>query len=265
MALSSSLMCSVSSSHRSVRSSSLRQPPLVDQTVSSISLPVRGHRAVVALAMDSSRIDTAVPTTEDSKATNITVGSAETAEASKGDPEWIVLHTNGEIGSGNSGGRGGFLYPTFQARWVLGTIFCVAIPLYKRMRRIEEKVEKTAETAIEVIEKVSEVTEKVASDVANALPGDGNIKEAALKIEKIAEEVDKDAEKAEAILHKVDEIREEVDAIVNPIIKEGESIKKEKQEEDKSKHITEKENQEKEEAKPSTDQSETNGESNDQK
>lgn len=67
------------------------------------------------------------------------------------------------------------------------------------------------------------------------------------------------------LLEQVDEIREEVDAIVNPIIKEGESIKKEKQEEDKSKHITEKENQEKEEAKPSTDQSETNGESNDQK
>lgn len=67
------------------------------------------------------------------------------------------------------------------------------------------------------------------------------------------------------LLEQVDEIREEVDAIVNPIIKEGESIKKEKQEEDKSKHITEKENQEKEEAKPSTDQSQTNGESNDQK
>lgn len=71
------------------------------------------------------------------------------------------------------------------------------------MLHLLDKVEKTAETAIEVIEKVSEVTEKVASDVANALPGDGNIKEAALKIEKIAEEVDKDAGKAEAILHKV--------------------------------------------------------------
>ncbi|OAY65017.1 hypothetical protein ACMD2_12777 [Ananas comosus] len=265
MALSSSLMRSVSSSHRSVRSSSLRQPPLVDQTVSSISLPVRGHRAVVALAMDSSRIDTAVPTTEDSKETNTTVGSAETAEATKGDPETLSNYVFREHDYYKVDSTAYERRDRFGARWVLGTIFCVAIPLYKRMRRIEDKVEKTAETAIEVIEKVSEVTEKVASDVANALPGDGNIKEAALKIEKIAEEVDKDAGKAEAILHKVDEIREEVDAIVNPIIKEGESVKKEKQEEDKSKHITEKENQEKEEAKPSTDQSQTNGESNDQK
>lgn len=63
-------------------------------------------------------------------------------------------------------------------------------------------LEKAAETVLETVEKVAEITEEIASDVADVLPG-GSLKEQALKIEAIADQIDKDAEKAEAFLHKV--------------------------------------------------------------
>lgn len=66
-----------------------------------------------------------------------------------------------------------------------------------------DEVETTAESVIVVVEKVAEVTEKVAANIANGLPGDGKVKTAALKIEDIAEQVDKDADKAEAFIRKV--------------------------------------------------------------
>ena len=64
-------------------------------------------------------------------------------------------------------------------------------------------VEKAAETILKTVEKVAEITEEIASDVADVLPGDGRLKEEVLKIENIADQIDKDAEKAEAFLHKV--------------------------------------------------------------
>lgn len=65
-------------------------------------------------------------------------------------------------------------------------------------------IEKVAEVALETVEKLAEVTEKIASDVAAALPEGDSLKEKALLIEKIAEKVEHDAKLAEAIIHEVD-------------------------------------------------------------
>lgn len=121
-------------------------------------------------------------------------------------------------------------------------------------------MEKAAETALETIEKVAEFTEKIASDVADALPGDGRLKKAALKIEAIADQVDNDAEKAEALLHKVDQIEEKVDELMEPIIDKGEDREKEIQGEKEAK---EEEIKADKEANPSTAQSKATGETSD--
>ncbi|KAL6650812.1 hypothetical protein ACP70R_009737 [Stipagrostis hirtigluma subsp. patula] len=103
------------------------------------------------------------------------------------------------------------------AKWVVGAVI-VAIPIYRKIRTLENKVEKTAEVAIEVVDTVAEATEKVAGEIAEAFPGNEDLKEAASKIKKVADVIEEDAEKAEALIHKVDEIKNEVDSIVDPII-----------------------------------------------
>uniref|UniRef100_A0A0A9D110 Uncharacterized protein n=1 Tax=Arundo donax TaxID=35708 RepID=A0A0A9D110_ARUDO len=103
------------------------------------------------------------------------------------------------------------------AKWVVGAVI-VAIPVYRRMRTLEDKIEKTAEVAVEVIDTVAEATEKVAGEVVEAFPENENIKEIASKIKTVTDAIEEDAEKAEALIEKVDEIKKEVDSIVDPII-----------------------------------------------
>uniref|UniRef100_A0ACD5UQ66 Uncharacterized protein n=1 Tax=Avena sativa TaxID=4498 RepID=A0ACD5UQ66_AVESA len=100
---------------------------------------------------------------------------------------------------------------------VVGAVF-VAIPIYRKIRALEGKVEKTAEVAIEVIDTVAEAAEKVAGEVSEAFPDNENLQEAASRIKTIADAIEEDAEKAEALIHKVDEIVKEVDSVVDPII-----------------------------------------------
>ncbi|KAG2566576.1 hypothetical protein PVAP13_7NG184736, partial [Panicum virgatum] len=102
------------------------------------------------------------------------------------------------------------------AKWVVGAVI-VAIPIYRRFRTVEDKIEKTVE-AVEVVDTVAEATEKVAGEVADAFPGNENLKEAASRIKRVTDAIEEDAEKAEALIHKVDEIKKEVDSIVGPII-----------------------------------------------
>ena len=119
------------------------------------------------------------------------------------------------------------------------SVFCLALPFYKKILRIEGEVEKDVETVAEAVEAVAKVTEKIAADVADAIPGDGRLKQVALEVEHIAEEVAKDADQAEAFLHKVDQIKEEIEELIEPLT-------------EKTK-ITVKKNLEMEEAKPSKD------------
>ena len=66
-----------------------------------------------------------------------------------------------------------------------------------------DKIEKTAEVAIEVIDTVAEATEKIAGEVADAFPGNENLKEAASRIKTVMDAIEEDAEKAEALIQKV--------------------------------------------------------------
>lgn len=88
------------------------------------------------------------------------------------------------------------------AKWVAGAVI-LAIPIYRRFRTLEDKIEKTAEVAIEVVDTVAEAAEKVAGEVAGAFPGNDGLREAASKIKTVADEIEEDAEKAEALIEKV--------------------------------------------------------------
>ena len=68
---------------------------------------------------------------------------------------------------------------------------------------VADKIEKTAEVAIEVIDTVAEATEKIAGEVADAFPGNENLKEAASRIKTVTDAIEEDAEKAEALIEKV--------------------------------------------------------------
>ncbi|KAF7002021.1 hypothetical protein CFC21_017564 [Triticum aestivum] len=100
---------------------------------------------------------------------------------------------------------------------VVGAVL-VAIPIYRKIRALEDKVEKTAEVAVEVMDTVAEAAEKVAGEVAEAFPENEGLKEAASRIKTVADAIEEDAELAEALIHKVDELTKEMDSVVGPII-----------------------------------------------
>ncbi|OEL35655.1 hypothetical protein BAE44_0003326 [Dichanthelium oligosanthes] len=103
------------------------------------------------------------------------------------------------------------------AKWVVGAVI-VAIPIYRRFRTLEDKIEKTAEVAIEVVDTVAEATEKVAGEIADAFPGNENLKEAASRIKTVTDEIEEDAEKAEALIQKssTDDVEERF-SLSNPM------------------------------------------------
>ncbi|KAF7016730.1 unnamed protein product [Triticum aestivum] len=172
---------------------------------SLVSASPRRRQAVAGIAIKSRGINRVQPTTRG--ATQIPAAAA---------------------GSSSSGDRPGGNFPVPNVpSWVklLVGVFFAAVPLYRQMRALEDKVEQTAEVAIEVVEKVAEAAEKIADDVSEAFPGNDNLKKAASRIKAVADEIEKDAEKAEALIEKVDEIEKEMDSVVDSVI---EKVKKER-------------------------------------
>ncbi|KAJ8471322.1 hypothetical protein OPV22_025665 [Ensete ventricosum] len=150
--------------------------------------------------------------------------------------EWIEVETKGTNtdvdAAGSSDPRTPLTSISAWTRWVLGSVVGIAVPLYRRILRREDAVEKAAESAAEAVEKIAEVTEKIASDVADELPDGGRLRDKAVQVEQICEEVEKDAEEAEAFIRKVDHLKEELDTLVEPIIEKGEETEKEIQEQE---------------------------------
>uniref|UniRef100_N1QQV8 Uncharacterized protein n=1 Tax=Aegilops tauschii TaxID=37682 RepID=N1QQV8_AEGTA len=177
---------------------------------SLVSASPRRRQAVAGIAIKSRGINRVQPTTRG--ATQIPAAAA---------------------GSSSSGDRPGGNFPVpnvpscyeFLRVKLLVGVFFAAVPLYRQMRALEDKVEQTAEVAIEVVEKVAEAAEKIADDVSEAFPGNDNLKKAASRIKAVADEIEKDAEKAEALIEKVDEIEKEMDSVVDSVI---EKVKKER-------------------------------------
>ncbi|CAL9122848.1 unnamed protein product [Musa textilis] len=121
--------------------------------------------------------------------------------------EWTLVDRE-DTGSGvdaaaDSGSGIPFSRISVWTRWALGSVIGFAVPMCRRILRTEDAVAKAAEGSAEAVEKIAKATEKIASEIADELPDGGSLKEKALRIEQICEEVDRDAERAEIFLHKV--------------------------------------------------------------
>ncbi|KAG0501986.1 hypothetical protein HPP92_002058 [Vanilla planifolia] len=110
------------------------------------------------------------------------------------------------------------------AKWVVGTILCLTIPLCKKILSIEDVVEREAIDVLEMVKKVAAVTEKVSSDLVEALPKDSHLKDLAKQVEDDAEVVHKDAEEVEDFTHKVDGIKDEIEVWLDRVVDEWELI-----------------------------------------
>ncbi|XP_065619123.1 uncharacterized protein LOC112012173 [Quercus suber] len=113
------------------------------------------------------------------------------------------------------------------AKWILGSSFAFSLPLWnwkqdwRTPQRIEgeaEIVAKEVEIVAEVVEKVGTAAEKVSAKAADKLPENGNLKKAALLVERISKEVVHDAQLTEDFIHKVDTLKEDVETLVEPVI-----------------------------------------------
>ncbi|WOK97646.1 hypothetical protein Cni_G06354 [Canna indica] len=169
---------------------------------------VHAHRALAVRAATESSAPVAapapVPTTDDVAPR----GEQEDANKKSRRPSKLPLNLP-------------FCIPTW-ARWILGSVVLLAFPYYKKILRLEDKLEKTASAVAHVIEKVAEATEKISEEVAEALPEDSKLRKIALGVEHLAERVADDAEKAEELIKKVDGVVDRVDhMVVEPIVKEA--------------------------------------------
>ncbi|KAK1359214.1 hypothetical protein POM88_043688 [Heracleum sosnowskyi] len=84
-----------------------------------------------------------------------------------------------------------------------------------------EKAAEEVEYVAEVVEKVAITTEKVSEEVANNLPGNGKLKEAALIVEHLSSVAASDAQLAENIIHKANDLKEDVEELekmVKPVV-----------------------------------------------
>lgn len=141
------------------------------------------------------------------------------------DSGWVVLENSDIVPADLAaacGGQGLRSSPTLPswARWVLGGVVCTVVPIYKRVRYLEEETVGIVENGAEVVEHIAEVTEKLSTNAADKLPEDGSLQKAVEKVEDIAEIVDNDAEKVEAIAEKIGKVCDKIDAAVEPVIDE---------------------------------------------
>ncbi|KAK9110759.1 hypothetical protein Sjap_018819 [Stephania japonica] len=108
-------------------------------------------------------------------------------------------------------------------RWFLGIFLSIVLPFWQgtwaKLLQIENEVEEVAvavEDAAEVVETVATVTDNLSIAALDKLPNDGKLKDAALFVKHVSEEVVKGAQLTEDFIHKVDEVKEEIDDLVKP-------------------------------------------------
>ncbi|PKA53164.1 hypothetical protein AXF42_Ash009894 [Apostasia shenzhenica] len=147
-----------------------------------------------------------------SSSTTINAGEASINEEIENSPASILLLAD---------------IPAACVKWLFGSLICLALPLCRRVLRIEDEVEKELVDVVQIVETAAEATKKVSSDVAEVLPTDSKLRQTAMVVEEEAEQVLSEMKKYEAFIHKVDEVKEEVEAWVERIADEWVLVHKE--------------------------------------
>ncbi|WCJ18786.1 hypothetical protein M5689_001111 [Euphorbia peplus] len=120
--------------------------------------------------------------------------------------------------------------PNFStwAKWMLGTILSIVLPLWSKkwlaVKKIEGEVEiglEVAENAAAAVEKVAAVAENVSTQLAEKLPQNGKFKQAAVIMEDLSKATAHDAHLTNNFIHKVDDLVhdfEDLETMVEPVI-----------------------------------------------
>ncbi|XP_009621475.1 uncharacterized protein [Nicotiana tomentosiformis] len=119
-------------------------------------------------------------------------------------------------------------------KWILGSIISIFLPFWKdkwdNFRRIEGEVEKVAKEVEEVAEVVAAVaskTENVMAGVAEKLPENSLLKEAAVAVENASAAAAKDAQFTSNLIHKVEDVEQDLKdlkTMVEPVIEKIEEL-----------------------------------------
>ncbi|KAI9177670.1 hypothetical protein LWI28_017936 [Acer negundo] len=115
------------------------------------------------------------------------------------------------------------------ARWILGSLLALFLPLWEQKLNQFQKIEGEAEMVVEEVEKIAEVVEKVASaaeklseEVADAVPDNHpKVKDTALFVERFSKATADDAQLSLNFIHKVDELKgdlNDLEKLVEPFV-----------------------------------------------
>ncbi|KAF5444200.1 hypothetical protein F2P56_036694 [Juglans regia] len=112
-------------------------------------------------------------------------------------------------------------FPRNWIKWVFGSGVTLSISTWKQdwRKRLRiggetEMVVEEVESVAEIVEKVATVAEKISAEVADKLPENGKLKEAALFVERVSKEAAHDAHLTKDFIHKVDALKEDLEALL---------------------------------------------------
>ncbi|XP_065871571.1 uncharacterized protein [Euphorbia lathyris] len=120
--------------------------------------------------------------------------------------------------------------PNFSAwaKWMLGSILSIILPFWSQkwlaVKKIEGEVEiglEAAEKVAAAVEKVSTLAENASSQLAENLPDNAKIKQAAVLIQDLSKATAHDAHLTNNFIHKVDDLMhdvEDLETMVEPVI-----------------------------------------------
>ncbi|KAK6945782.1 hypothetical protein RJ641_013326 [Dillenia turbinata] len=113
-------------------------------------------------------------------------------------------------------------------KWIFGTLLSLLLPFWnvkwQKFLEFEEEAQKVVEETedvAKVVEKVATAAEEVSEDVAEMLPDNSKLKQAALFVEHISKVAASDAQFTENVIHKVDALRhdmKDLETLVEPVI-----------------------------------------------
>ncbi|XP_042063521.1 uncharacterized protein LOC121807373 [Salvia splendens] len=102
-------------------------------------------------------------------------------------------------------------------KWLLGYVVTFLLPFWKtkwdNLLMLEGKVARVVEeveVAAEVVEKVATTADKVLEEVANQLPDNSKLKEAAQALEHVSSVAAQDAQQIENIINKVSNVKQDI-------------------------------------------------------
>ncbi|XP_022858459.1 uncharacterized protein LOC111379334 [Olea europaea var. sylvestris] len=114
-------------------------------------------------------------------------------------------------------------------KWLLGSVLPLLLSLWKTnwngfwsLEGKAEKVVEEVEDVAEVIEKVATTADKTLATVADWLPDESKLKEAALMAENVSSITAKDALCAQNLIHKVEDLKqdlEDLETMVEPVVR----------------------------------------------